>query len=162
MSTDTPAASLVNTSEGPQKTRKRSWTSDLRTARIVRYAVGVTTAVAIAFGLEWPLYFLTPVLTAFFLALPIPAPTLKQLFYNILYVLVACVLGLVFTLFLLPYPLVYVPALGIILFRIYYLANRRGPVFLVLMSLLAVLILPMMGQGHEALAAGFALYFAWL
>ena len=114
---------------------------------------------AIAFGFEWPLYFLTPLLTAFFLALPLPAPTLRQIFDNILYVLVAFAVGLVFTLFLLPYPLVYVAALGLVLFRIYYLANRGGPIFLILMSMLAVLILPMMVQAHEGLAMGFALYF---
>jgi len=83
------------------------------------------------------------------------------MFAGIVYVLAAFVLGLAFTLFLLPYPLVYVPALGVVLFQIYYLANRGGSLFLVLVSLLAVLILPMVGQAHEAGAVVIALYFAW-
>ncbi len=160
MSTDAQAAQSADASITSQKLRKgpRSW--NLRSIRSVRFAVGVTAAVAISFGIEWPLYFLTPVLTAFFLAVPLPAPSLRQMFYGIVYVLVAFVLGLVFTLFLLPYPLVYVPALGLILFQIYYLANRGGSLFLVLFCLLAVLILPMMGQAYEAMAVVIALYFA--
>ncbi|GMQ90108.1 MAG: hypothetical protein BMS9Abin10_0457 [Gammaproteobacteria bacterium] len=157
MSTDIPAEALPVS----QRSRKRFWASDLRTARIVRFSVGVTTATAIAFGFNWPLFFLTPLFTAVFLALPLPAPTLKQGLHYIIDVFAAFALGLVFTLFLLPYPLVYVPALGLVLFQIYYLANRGGPVFLVLMSLVAVLILPMLGMAYEALAIVFVLYFAW-
>jgi uncharacterized membrane protein YccC len=161
MPTDTSVNHPNNPPSAVQRVRRRLWTSDLRTARIVRFAVGVTAAVAIAFGFEWPLYFLTPVFTAFFLSLPLPAPTPRKMIDNILYVFAAFALGLVFTLFLLPYPLIYVVALGLVLFRIYYLANRGGPIFLVLMCLVAVLILPMLGQTNEALPMGFALYFVW-
>lgn len=161
MSTDVPAAQPADASVAGQQIREAKWIWDLRRIRIVRFAVGVTVSVAISFGFDWPLYFLTPVLTAFLLALPLPAPTLRQSFNNILYVLAAFALGLVFTLFLLPYVLVYVPVLGLVLFHIYYLANRGGPVFLVVVSLLAVLILPMMGQAHDALAGVIALYFVW-
>ena len=161
MSTDTPVEVSTDAPGADRRTGRRLWTNDLRTARIVRFAVGVTAAVTIAFGFEWPLYFLTPVFTTFFLALPLPAPTLRQITNNILYVFAAFALGLVFTMFLLPYPLVYVFALGLVLFRIYYLANRGGPIFLVLMCLIAVLILPMLAQSHEALPVGFASYFIW-
>ena len=161
MSTDMATEASTDTSDSERKTCRRPWARDLRIARIVRFAVGVTAAVAIAFGFEWPLYFLTPVFTAFLLALPLPAPTLRQNVNNVLYVFAAMALGLVFTLFLLPYPLVYILALGLVLFRIYYLANRGGPIFLVLMSLIAVLILPMLAQTHEAVPVGFALYFVW-
>ena len=46
--------------------------------RILRYAVGSTLAMAVAMGLDWPLSFLTPVLTLSFLASPAPRPTLKM------------------------------------------------------------------------------------
>ncbi|MFC1823588.1 DUF2955 domain-containing protein [Thermodesulfobacteriota bacterium] len=144
-----------------ENSRHRPWTRDLRTARIVRYAVGVTVSVAIAFGLQWPLYFLTPIFTALFLAIPLPGPTLKQAFALFGYVVVAFAIGLIFTLFLLPYPLVFIIALGLVLFHIFYMVNRGGPVMLGLMSLIAVLILSMMGSAHEALAMMFALNFAW-
>ena len=54
------------------------WTNDLRTMRVLRFALGVTTAIAIAFAYEWPLSFLTPVFVAVFVALPLPAPSLEQ------------------------------------------------------------------------------------
>lgn len=160
MSTDTVAEISPDTPGAGRKTGRNGWTRDLRTVRIVRFAVGVTAAVAIAFGFDWTLNFLTPVFTAFFLALPLPAPSAKQIFNNILYVLAAMLLGIVFTHHLLPYPMLYVPALGLLLFHIYYLANRRGPIFLVLLCLIAVLILPMLLQTQEAVPVAFAVYFA--
>jgi hypothetical protein len=161
MSTD---IAVDETAEVPATTRERRtrpWTKDLRTARVLRFSVGVTVAAAISFGFNWPLFFLIPVFSAVFLSMPLPAPTLGQMFTNILHVLAAFVLGAVFTLFLLPYPLVYVPLLGLVLFRIYYLANRGGPMWLVLVSLVAVILLPMMGIAHELLASGVAFYFVW-
>ncbi len=161
MSTDIPAAISSDALSAAPKPRKRLWTRDLRTVRIVRYAVGVTAAAVLAFGINWPLFFVTPLFIAVFLAMPLPAPTLRKSFQSMLYVLVAFALGLVFTLLVLRYPLVYVPALGLLLFHIYYLANRGGPFVLVLMSLLAVLILPLVSVQHPALALVFAPSFAW-
>ena len=139
--------------------RFRLWTNDLHTARILRYAITVTASVAISFSLAWPLYFLTPVLVAVFLPLPLPAPTLKMGMNLILYVIYGFLIGLVMTLFVLPYPLVFVPMLGLILFKIYYFANRGGNFILVLMCLLGVLMLPMLGMQYDIIASGFALYF---
>lgn len=140
--------------------RSIPWTQDLRTVRVIRFSVGVTGAVALAFGLAWPLYFLTPVFAGLFLSLPLPGPSLKQAFMLFGYVAVAFAIGLVFTLVLLPYPLIYISALGLALFHIFYLVNRHGPVMLGLMSLIAVLVLSMMGNTQEALAMVFALQFA--
>jgi hypothetical protein len=161
MSTDLPADGAAGLPAATGRPRRRLWTSDLRTARVVRFAVGVTAAAAIAFGFNWPLFFLTPVLAAFFLSLPLAAPTPRGALRDLSYVLVAFTLGVVFTLFLLPYALVYVPALGLILFRLYYLANRGGSLWLVVISLIAVLLLPMLGITHEILASGIAFYFVW-
>jgi len=134
---------------------------DQKTIRIMRFAVGVTLAIALAFTLQWPLAFLTPVLTAVILAMPLPKPTLQAGLLNMLYTFVAFLLGVVFTLFLLPFPLVYIPVLGLALFNIYYFINRGGSFWFGLMSLLAVLILPLLGLNYEGLAFGFALGFIW-
>ena len=75
-----------------------------------------------------------------------PAPTLKVGISFILYVIYGFLIGLVMTLFVLPYPLVFIPILGLILFQIYYFANRGGNFILVLMCLLGVLMLPMLGM----------------
>ena len=57
MSTDISAAISSDALSAAPKPRKRLWTRDLRTARIVRYAVGVTATAALAFGINWPLFF---------------------------------------------------------------------------------------------------------
>jgi hypothetical protein len=144
----------------PRRAGSRLWTRDLRSTRVLRFAFGVTLSAGIAFGFAWPLFFLTPVLTTFFLSLPLPGPTARQALRFVGYVLGSTALGLAFTLFLLPFPLVYVPVLGLVLFEIYYVHNRGGSVFLAVISLLAVLILPMMSVQHDLLALGFALSFA--
>lgn len=136
-------------------------TKDQHSIRVMRFAVGVTLAMAIALGFDWPLAFLTPVLVAVILAMPLPAPSLKTGLTNMLYTVAAFGIAVVFTLFLLPYPLIYIPMLGLALFQIYYLLNRAGPFWFVLMALLAILILPLLGKVHEALALGFAMGFVW-
>ncbi len=127
--------------------------------RILRFAVGVTFATALSSAIEWPLAFLTPILTSVILALPLPMPTLKAGLTNMLYTIAAFFVGLCFTLFLLPFPLAYVPMLGLVLFYLYYTVNRGGSFWLVLMSILAVLILPLLGNAKEGLASGFAFGF---
>ena len=143
-----------------EKPRHRPWTNDLRTARVIRFAVGVTTAAAISFGFNWPLHFITPVITAVLLAEPHPAPTIRDVFEMILYAFAAFALGLFFTLFLLRYPMVYTLALGLVMFNFYYLANRGGPFFLVVMILVSVLLLPIAGTVHKVLPMIVAIYFA--
>ncbi|MFV1983083.1 MAG: DUF2955 domain-containing protein [Thiohalomonadales bacterium] len=130
--------------------------SDPKNIRIMRFTIGVTLAVTISSAINWPLAFLVPILSAVFLTLPIPNPGLRVGLTNMLYTLSAFALGSVFTLFLLPFPLVYVPMLGLILFNLYYMLNRGASFWLVLMSILALLILPMLGNNSEGLAFGFA------
>jgi len=136
---------------------------DLRAVRVLRFAIGVTLATGISFAFEGPLYFLCPVFTAVFLAqaLPNPAPTLKDALLNGWYVIEGFLLGLVFTLFVTPFPGIYVLALGLVLFGIFYRLNRGESFWRVLMHLLAVLILPMLGQMHDGLSIGFAANFAF-
>lgn len=160
MSTEAPAAVSPAARAADQSPQTLSWTTDLRTVRVTRFTVGTTIAAAIAYAYEWPLFFLTPVLTIAFLSMPLPGVTARRWLDLLGYVLGAVVLGAVFTVFVMAYPLVYVLLLGLVLFHVYYLVNRRGPFIFALMSLLAVLILPMMGMAHEVLALGFAGYFA--
>lgn len=142
----------------------RLW-SNQQSIRIIRFSLGVTLSVAISSAIEWPLSFLLPVLTSVLLALPMPMPSLKAAFISMIFTLAAFALGLGFTLFLIPFPLIYMPMLGLVLFYIYYTMNRGGPFWLVLMSLLAVLILPLLGNLNESLAMGFSMGFifsGWL
>ena len=64
MSTDGTSPVSVDPMAQAEQTRKASWLDDLRSVRIVRFGLGVAAAMAIAFGFDWPLQFLLPVLTA--------------------------------------------------------------------------------------------------
>ncbi len=129
--------------------------------RALRYAIGVTIASALAFGIAWPLSFLLPILSAFFLALPIPKPTLSQGFRNFRDTLFAFGAGFFFTQFILPMPTIYVPLLALALFHTYYHLNRGGSLWLVLMLLICLLLMPMLSMMHEGLAIGVMLGLVW-
>jgi len=135
--------------------------SNLQHARTLRFAVGVTVATALAYGIEWPLSFLLPVLSVVVLALPTPMPSLQKGITNMLETLLAFMIGVLFTLVILPHPLFYVVLLGLALFKIYYHLNRGGSFWLVLMTLVSILLMPMLLQLHQGLGIGVALGFIW-
>jgi len=122
--------------------------------RALRYAFGVTLAVALSSAIEWQLSFLLPVLTAMMLALPLPKPTLQQGMVLMRSSLIAFCIGFVFTQFILPFTVIYIPLLGVALFYTYYHLNRGGSFWLVLMLLICLLLMPMLAGIHEGLAIG--------
>lgn len=122
--------------------------------RTLRYAVGLTIAIALAFGIAWPLSFLFPVLSAVMLALPLPKPTLSQGLRNMRNTLFAFGVGFLVTQFILPHTVLYIPILGLLLFHTYYHLNRGGSFWLVLMLLICLLLMPMLAGVHEGLAIG--------
>ncbi len=98
MSTDGASRVSVDSIAQAARSRRTLWFDDLRSVRIVRFGLGVAIAMAIAFGFDWPLQFLLPVLTASLLGSKQPAPTLRQGFNNILSIVAAFGLGLMFSL----------------------------------------------------------------
>jgi hypothetical protein len=143
----------------------REITADPVSIRMIRLALGVTLSVALAYGVEWPLAFLLPVLTAVFLSLPLPMPSLVGGLRNMLHSLLAFGLGLVFSLFFINFPMAYLLMLGLVLFHLYYYLNRGGSFWFTLMSMIAILLLPMLANTDEGLATGLALGFigtSWL
>jgi len=145
----------------PFKAWLREITRDQTSVRVIRFAVGVTISVALAYGIEWPLSFLLPVLTSLLLSFPLPMPSLQAGLRNMLYTLAAFGLGFVFSLFFLQYPLAYILMLGFVLFHLYYYLNRGGSFWLTLMSMIAILLLPMLANTHGGLATGLSLGFVW-
>jgi len=138
---------------------------DATRMRQMRFAFGVTIAAALAYGINWPLAFLLPIFSCMLLALPLPKPSLKASLKNMLNTLKAFALGLVFSLFFLQYPIAYILMLGLVLFHLYYYLNRGGSFWLTLMSLIAILILPMLANSNEGLAMSFSVgfvYSSWL
>jgi len=138
---------------------KKTWNVDLQSTRTLRYAVGVTTAAAISFSFSWPMHFITPLFASIYLSSPMPAPTIRKAILMFIHLVLACSLGIVFTLFLMPHPLVFIPTFGLVMFHTYYFANRGGSVFLVLMTLISTVILPMIGALHYPLSHDIVFYF---
>ena len=134
---------------------------DQTSVRVIRYAVGVTISAALAYGIGWPLSFLLPVLVSFMLSLPLPMPPLATGLRNMWNTLLAFGLGLVFALLFLQFPFAFLLMLGLVMYHLYYYLNRGGSLWLTLMSILAILLLSMLGNSHEGLAAGVSLNFIW-
>ncbi|KGJ89051.1 DUF2955 domain-containing protein [Colwellia psychrerythraea] len=139
--------------------------ADVKAMRTLRFAFGVTFACALAYGINWPLAFLMPVFTAMILAMPLPKPSVKASFYNMVSTLQAFAIGLAFSLFFLQYPMAYLITLALVLFHLYYYLNRGGSFWFTLMAMIAILILPMIANTNEGLAIGFSagfVYSSWL
>jgi len=109
---------------------------DQTSVRVFRFAVGVTISVALAYGINWPLAFLMPVFTSLILSMPLPMPSLQAGLRNLL-------------------------MLGLVLFHLYYYLNRGGSFWFTLMSMVAILLLPMLANSSEGLAMGFSLGFVF-
>ena len=134
---------------------------DARAVRIMRLSIGSTIAMALAYAINWPLAMLTPVFTVVFLSLPFPGPNLEQGFRNMMQTLLAVAIGVLLTLYLLPIPFVFFLIFGLSLFHTYYLINRGGSFWFVLMLLISLLLMPMMANIHGVLAIGVSTGFVW-
>ncbi len=148
----------------PFKKLKAGWLEilqDAKAVRIMRLSIGSTIAMALAYAIDWPLAMLTPVFTVVFLSLPFPRPSLYQGFRNMLQTLLAVAIGVVLTLYLLPIPFVFLLIFGLLLFHTYYLINRGGPFWFVLVLLISILLMPMMANIHGVLAIGVSSGFVW-
>jgi len=122
-----------------------------RRARIYRLACGMTLSSGVAFGLAWPLSFLTPVLAAKLLSLPKVMPFKASLGF-------VAILSGAFTLstwLLLPtlrYPAVHLLVTGLILFLLFYAKAGGTNPLVVVFLLIATLVVPLIGTLSESLA----------
>ena len=146
--------------------------ADPRRAAILRYAVGVTIATAVALGVAWPLSYLTPVLTATFLAPPGRPLPLKSGIGFVLTVAATCLFALVFSAALLPYPVAYTLLIGWLLAVVFFARGAGAPPVLILWLLVAMMVIPVVMLESADLAgliarylvfgAAAAIVFAWL
>lgn len=143
------------------RSRYHALIADSTRARILRYALGVTLAMALAYAIDWPLSFLTPLLCAVILAKPLPVLPLKVGLLNMAVTLLTFTFSFVFTQLLLPYPLVYSLSLALVLFYTYYFLNRGGSFWLVIMQLLSLLMMPLLSSLNDGLALGVVIGFVW-
>jgi len=156
---------LIVTKQGFFASRFSAIYENANHMRVLRFAFGVTLACALAYGINWPLAFLMPVFTAMLLAMPLPKPSVGASFNNMMSTLKAFAIGLAFSLFFLQFPIAYFLVLALVLFHLYYYLNRGGSFWFTLMSMIAILVLPMMANTNEGLAIGFSIgfvYSSWL
>lgn len=129
-----------------------AWRLDMRNLRILRYVIGSTIAMAVAMGINWQLSFLVPVLSLNFLVSPAPRPSLKQGVGFVTNVAVACLAGFLLGVYVISYPLLYIPFAGLVLFRLfYYKASGRSPL-LTTWLLIALLVIPLITITSPAIA----------
>ena len=119
---------------------------------ILRYACGLTACVALAFAFEWTLAHMTPILAGAFLANRGPRPDLKTTLVVLLAIVVILGGGFLVTVFLYPYPLVFLLLFCSGLYSNYYRAVTGRSGFLVLLFTLAVLLMPLLGGTSTGLA----------
>ena len=147
-------------------------TEDVAGTRIFRLAVGLALALAFSQAVNWPASFITPILVATLLALPLPAPSIKFALGFILVITGSLLLGLL----LLP-ALHNQPAAGVLLialgiFACFYYAESGGSAALITFLLLGVTIIPAVGSesvdgaliitGGLIVGAIIAFLFIWL
>jgi hypothetical protein len=127
-------------------------TTSLVSLRVFRYAVGSTLAMAIAMGVDWQLSFLAPVLALSFLGTPTPRPTVREGVAFLATIGLACFAGLLLARYLLPYPLVFLPFVGLVLFRLFHAKESGAPALLVTWMIIALLAIPLLAMTSAALA----------
>ena len=139
----------------PQIAPKAALETAHRRAQIFRLAFGMALSSALAFGLVWPLSFITPVFAAKLLTLPRAMP--PKLAVGFLVVFGVCLLfGSQVMLASLAYPAVHMLLTGLLLFLLFYAkAGGTQPVLVVLM-LVAILMIPLVGSVNAELAGAVA------
>jgi hypothetical protein len=127
----------------------------LRRRQIFRLAFGMTVSAALAFGIAWPLSFITPVFAAKLLTTPRALPVKMQLGFLVLLWL-GLTVGTELLLPLLQYPAVHVLFTGLALFLLYYAkAGGTNPILIVFM-LIGVIAVPLIGTIQPSLARAVA------
>ena len=137
------------------------WKLSTLDIRVLRYAVGSTIAMAVAMAFAWQLAFLAPVLTVSFLASPAPRPSWKVGLGVVAIVVGSCGVGLLLGNYLIAYPLVHVPFMSLLLFRVFYVKAGGQAKLLTTLLLISLLVIPMITMSSPAIAgmvaAGIAL-----
>lgn len=118
--------------------------------RALRLSLGVTTAVAVSYGVAWPVYFLTSLFTAMFLAMPIPWMGWKTAFQIIRRLMAGLLCGLIISEYFLSYPLFCVPFYALVFFYIFFNDATAPPLATIFMTM-GVTMVPIIGlQGTMA------------
>ena len=116
-----------------------------RNRAILRFAIGVTLTFAITQILNWTLAYMAAMFTALLLQAPRPLP-LKAGIGFVLVGIVASLVGYALAVFVLPYPGSASLLVILLLANIFYLGATGSSPLVVVFGLIAVLLLPLLGQ----------------
>lgn len=112
--------------------------------RALRLSLAVTTAIAVSYGVAWPLSYMVPLFTAMFLSMPIPWigwPTALKIVKRLC---IGLLIGLVISEFFLRMPLVCVPLYGLFFFWVFYNDATAPPLSTIFMTIGATMV-PIIG-----------------
>lgn len=121
---------------------------------MLRLTFGVVATTAAAYGIGWPLAFITPVLVVSFLAAPVPRPTFGALLAFPVMILAALLFAFGVSVVTASQPLLLLLVVMLMIFRCFYLISigvARGPLTWVLMGFL---LIPAMAVTSLDLALG--------
>jgi len=119
---------------------------------VLRYATGISICVALSLGVGWTMSALAPVLAAAFLGNRNPQPNLKATLSILLAIVLIFGVGLFLTIFLYPYPAVFLLLFCSALYLNFYAAAGGASAFVVLLYTMAILLLPLLGGPNPPLA----------
>ncbi|MGI9433131.1 MAG: DUF2955 domain-containing protein [Myxococcota bacterium] len=120
--------------------------TELAATRTIRFAAGTSLAAAFAFGLDYSLGVVTPMMAAVFLSGHGPRPTLSMMGKILFASACGLGLGILTSLVGIHSPSLLFLAVGLMLFRIFLAAARGTSPFLVLMLLIGVLLVPVLAS----------------
>ena len=131
--------------------------TDIRTRRVVRFAIGATVSTGLAYLIGFELPFLVPILVAMLLGSPAPCPSLRAGIAFVVPVAVAAFLGVVLTRYFLQFAAIFLLIEFLVLYHIFYaLAGGAAPLRMVWL-LIAAMLIPLMGLESMGLSVGVAL-----
>jgi hypothetical protein len=143
-----------------------------RDVRALRFAVGMTLTVVLAFTIAWPISFLTALLTGKILSSPKNFLSLKEGLGVFLVISVSMIGSFLFASALINYPMVFMVLDTWILLQVFYAGRRGASPILVIMMLVAFTVVPLLAMQSKVvafeavkglvLASGLSIVFAWL
>jgi len=125
------------------------WTLTPHGRKVLRFALGSTACISLAFALNWPLSFLTVLLAPGLLVAPAPLG-FKAGLNMVGTIILACLIALFFAHYLVPFPMFYLPFLGLVLFRLYFAMSGGASPLLITWLLITFMALPLLGLLHNA------------
>lgn len=128
----------------------------LQAVKTLRLAFGVWAAIAVAYGMAWPLSFIAPLFATIFLLFPawIGWEMALQLIQRLS---ISLLLGLFIAEFLLDFPAICITVYALLFFFIYYNDTPLAPPFAAMFMTFGITIVPIMGLAGVGLPQFIAL-----